>query len=64
MTAYNPLRLPRSTALATPAATDPPAPRTLARANWEAPVKTRSDTAHAWMTEKPAATAAAPNEAP
>ncbi len=43
---------------------DPPAASTPTIANWDAPVKTRSDRAHVCSTSRPEETPTAPNDTP
>jgi hypothetical protein len=56
------LRAPSSSAVATAAAGPPPISPT--NANCDAPVNISSDSAHACTTDRPDATASAPNESP
>ena len=59
---YIALRDPSSAAVAAPAHTLPPAPITPTSANWEAPVNMRTDKAHVWSSDTPAAVEIAPKE--
>ena len=64
ITPYKPFRIPSSEAVAIPLIALPPAPITPTTANWEAPENVRRDKRQLCTTEKPLATAAAPNATP
>ena len=59
-----PLRAASISAGATAATALPPPAITPTKANCDAPVKTSSDSAIAWATLAPAATASTPNDTP
>src|SRR5207248_10037064 len=61
-TPYRALRDPSSAAVAAPAHTLPPAPRTPTRANCDAPVNMRTERVHVCSSERPAAVEMAPKE--
>jgi hypothetical protein len=56
------LRVPRRTAVATPALAAPPVPTTPTSANRDAPVNMASERMQVWTIEKPAAVEIAPND--
>ena len=58
------LRAASSTAPPNALTTEPPAPITLTRESWDAPVNTNNDIAQAWATVAPAPTASTPNDIP
>jgi hypothetical protein len=61
---YRLFRVPSSTAVRTAATGPPPLATAPTYANWDPPLNSSSDSAHAWSTVSPALVAIAPNDRP